>query len=161
MTESLTLGARTAQLTAGRRLALLHQESPSLPWQPMQHIETVDEGPGLQFEVWENDRYSCSVRRYKKGFFLGNSRYVMLGITAKDDTAQHDWRDFHACKNDLCGPEWEAIELYPAESRLQDQSNRFYLWCVPKGVLRFGGTTRDVRTPANALAPQRPFPGLE
>ena len=161
MAEHHTIGARTAQLVAGRQLARRHQEPPSLPWQPMRHVATIDEGPGLQYEVWENDRYSCSVRRYRKGFSHGNSRYTTIGITAKDQTAHHDWRDFQACKNDLCGPEWEAIELYPAESRLQDPSNRFYLWCVPKGILKFGGTTREVRTPEDAIAPQRPFPKEE
>ena len=152
----------TTEVLAARRAAQTHQEPPSLPWQRMRHVETVDEGPGLQYDVWENDRYECTVRRFKKGFFLGNSRYMVLGITALDQTARHDWRDFQACKSDLCGPEWEAIELYPAESRLLDPSNRFYLWCVPKGLLKCGYTNgRDVRTPQEAIAPQRPFPAEE
>ena len=52
------------------------------------------------------------------------------------------------------------MDLYPAESRLVDPSNRFYLWCVPKGVLRWGlpGRKRHVIGPEEAIAPQRPFP---
>jgi hypothetical protein len=153
-----SLAERTRLLYEGRELARRHHEAPSLPWQPMRHVEDIDEGPRQQYEIWENDRYTCSVRRYARGFFLGNSRYITLGITALDQTARHDWRDFQACKTDICGPEWEGIELYPAESRLQDPSNRFYLWCVPKGLLRFGGTRREVCTPGEAIAPQRPFP---
>lgn len=153
-----SIATRAAQLAAGRRQAQAHQEAASLPWQPLRHVTDLSEGEGRVFEVWENDRYDCSVRRYKKGFFLANSRYIVVGITAMDQTARHDWRDFQACKNDICGPEWEGIELYPAESRLQDPSNRFYLYCVPKGVLKFGGTKRLVCTPEEAIAPQRPFP---
>ena len=128
-------------------------EPPSSAWTPMKR-----EGLELDHEVWGNDRYYCSVRRYKKGFPVKNSRYVLLGITAADESAKHDWRDFQRIKNDIAGAEWEAVELYPAESRLIDPSNRFYLWCVPKGVFLFGlPGGRDVVPSSFAIAPQRPF----
>jgi hypothetical protein len=155
-----TLGARSQLLMEGRRLAQLHQELPSLPWDPLRHLRNETDPETGAYEVWTNARYTVSVRRYKKGFFLNNGPYIILGITASDESARHDWRDFQACKSDICGPEWEGIELYPAESRLQDPSNRFYLWCCPKGLLKFGGTFRDIRTPEEAIAPQRPFPVL-
>jgi hypothetical protein len=133
-------------------------EPPSLPWEPLRHVGNEDEA-GLHYEVWESSRYSCSVRRYKKGFFVKNSAYIVVGISNADESSKHDWRDFQAIKNQLAGRDWEAIELYPAESRLKDPSNRFYLWCVPKGILAFGlPGGRRVLDADEAIAPQRPFP---
>ena len=130
-----------------------HSEPASRRWQPMKKV-----GHQHDYDIYENDAYYCSVRRFAKGFFLKNSPYIILGITATDETARHDWRDFQRIKNDIAGREWEGIELYPAESRLKDPSNRFYLWCVPKGVLKFGlPGGRHVLTSSNADAPQRPF----
>jgi hypothetical protein len=133
-------------------------EPPSLPWQKLRYVETIAEA-GMKYEIWENDRYYCSVRRYAKGFFVKNSPYIVIGISNDDESARHDFRDFQAIKNDIAGRDWEAVELYPAESRLKDPSNRFYLWCVPKGLLKFGlPGGRHVLTSAAAVAPQRPFP---
>jgi hypothetical protein len=36
----------------------------------------------------------------------------------------HDWRDLQRIKNQLVGPECEAVELYPAESRKVDTANQ-------------------------------------
>jgi hypothetical protein len=92
----------------------------------------------------------------------------VLSITAIDETARHDWREFQQLKNMLIGPEWEAIEVYPAESELLDPSNRFYLWCFRRGTLRDKLKTgldmrnaRDVVGPERSIAPQRAFPAKE
>lgn len=44
--------------------------------------------------------------------------------------------------------------------RLVDPSHRFYLWCVPPGVLTWGlhVAGRRVLTMRDSIAPQRPFP---
>jgi hypothetical protein len=137
----------------------LTPEPPSLPWQPLRYLRTEDLGDGHVYEVWENDRYYCSVRRFKKGWFIKNRPYIVIGISNDDDSARHDWRDFQAIKNDIAGKDWEAIELYPAESRLKDPSNRFYVWCCEKGLLAFGlPGGRSVLDADEAIAPQRPFP---
>jgi hypothetical protein len=39
-----------------------------------------------------------------------------------------DWRDLQAIKNQLCGDEAEAIQLFPAESRVVDTANQYHLW---------------------------------
>lgn len=137
-------------------------EPPSLPWEPLVHVGDEDDGAGLRYEVWENSRYNCSVRRYKKGWFLKNRPYIVIGISNADDSAHHDFRDFQAIKNNIAGKEWEAVELYPAESRLKDPSNRFYLFCCEKGLLNFGlPGGRRVLDADQAIAPQRPFPKAE
>ncbi len=99
------------------------------------------------------------MRRYAAGFPIENAAYLVIGVTHVSQTAIHDWRDLQAVKNDIAGEEWEGVELYPAESRLADPSNRFYLWCVPPGVLTWGlPQQRVVLTMAQSIAPQRPFP---
>lgn len=116
--------------------------------------------PSVAGEHWENPFYYGMLRRYGSGFPIGGGPYAIISITATDETARHDWREFQQLKNWLVGPDWEGIELYPAESRLLDPSNRFYLWCMPLGVIPWGAPegTRDVRHPRDAIAPQRAFP---
>jgi len=83
---------------------------------------------------------------------------VRISISALDNSARHDWREFQQIKNELVGEEWEAVELYPAESRLKDPSNRFYLWCFPKGELKIGWFDhRVIARSSESIAPQRAF----
>ena len=78
-------------------------------------------------EIWLNDRYVVSVDRHDDGVIQ------TLSIRSSDRSARHDWRDFQRIKNDIAGAEIEAIEIYPAESRLVDTSNQYWLWCLPPG----------------------------
>jgi hypothetical protein len=91
-----------------------------------------------------------------------------LSIKRRDKEAIHDWRHLQRIKNEICGPEAEAVELYPAESRLLDGANQYHLWCVPPGYnFPFGFTTggKPVRSrPEDAArvgAKQRPFEDFE
>ena len=91
--------------------------------------------------------------------FGSNEGMIQLGISAHDGTARHDWREFQWIKNQLAGEECEAVELYPAESRLLDPSNYYSLWCFP-GIkrLKIGkNEPRRVWDSDEALAPQRGF----
>ncbi len=122
-------------------------------------VRAKDTMPGEpSTEIWENARYEVTVRRHNTGWplaDLGSGRpWVQIGISAKDGTPRHDWREFQLIKNQICGPEWEAIELYPAESRLLDPSNYYILWCaqcIPIGL----NDGRVVVGPDKAVAPQR------
>jgi hypothetical protein len=84
------------------------------------------------FENWTNDVYNVNARRFAHGWPFGGGEYAELGISAIDGSARHDWREFQLIKNEICDLEWEAIELYPAESRLLDPSNYYILWCAPR-----------------------------
>lgn len=118
---------------------------------PFDHPESAD-------ETWLSDVYVVTLRRKPDKVFQTREGMIVLGIASHDGTARHDWRDFQAIKNQLAGPECEAFELYPAESRLLDPSNYYSLWCFP-GLkrIRVGNEERDVRDAANAFAPQRDF----
>ena len=96
--------------------------------------------------VWENNRYLVHrepVPSEQHGF--GDIEVVWLSIKARDDTARHDWREFQWIKNELCGEEWEAIELYPSEKRMVDSVNQFHLWCLsPPAMFPVGWWSRKV-----------------
>jgi len=62
-------------------------------------------------------------------------------------------------KNEIVGPEHEAVELFPAESRLVDTSNQYHLWVLTSDENRwpFGFQTRLVANKGSHGAKQRPF----
>jgi hypothetical protein len=96
---------------------------------------------GSQF--YSNDLYHVEV---------GSTGTGGLRITIRriDGSATRDWRHFQEIKNQLAGEECEAVELYPAESRKVDTSNKWHLWVLPRGVtFDFGWPQRDVRFDAS------------
>lgn len=102
-------------------------------------------------EYWVNDIYQVQVRRYPESA-------VHLNIRRRDgNVIFRDWRHFQRIKNQLIGSECEAVELYPAESRLVDTSNKYHLYGVSDPAFRFpfGFTERDVMSescgPASGL----------
>jgi hypothetical protein len=80
-------------------------------------------------EVWLNDLYQ--VVKHPAGTL------IHLNIRRVDGYPGRDWRHFQQIKNELCGPECEAVELYPAESRLVDQGNKYHLWVITDPTFRF------------------------
>jgi hypothetical protein len=107
-----------------------------------------------------NNRYTVMVRQAKPDPIFG--RVIHLSIRRNDRSAARDWRDFQRIKNELVGPEVEAVEFFPAESRLVDAANQFHLWCFPDFRFTVGFSERDVRGPDGAMfgATQRPFEPL-
>lgn len=77
-------------------------------------------------EYWINDIYQVQVRRY--------SDFTHINIRRRDGgTILRDWRHFQQIKNELLGPECEAVELYPAESRKWDEANKYHLFGLSDG----------------------------
>lgn len=76
---------------------------------------------------WRNDLYVVTVREVEGG-------YTHLSIRRDDRAPCRDWRHFQQIKNQLCGPEREGLELYPAESRVVDGANQYHLWVLPSGM---------------------------
>jgi len=76
----------------------------------------------------------------------GDPWLVPLAIMRLDGQAIHDWRELQRIKNEIVGDEIEAVELYPAESRLLDTANWYWLWCFAGGGrIPFGFHLRSVR----------------
>ena len=106
-----------------------------------------------QGTTYRNDKYQVVVRK------LGND-WVHLSIKRIDREPVHDWRDLWQIKNMLVGLECEAVELYPADSRLVDEANQYHLWANASPLFRFPWGFKD-RLVADALpegtkAKQRP-----
>ena len=105
-------------------------------------------------EMWTNDQYVVVVTRREDG------TVEELSIRREDRRAAHDWRDFQRIKTEIAGAETEGFEIYPAESRLMDTANQYYLFClrpgerVPAGYI--GG--RNVTESSLAGSGQRPLP---
>lgn len=100
-----------------------------------------------------NSRYQVQITQSENGM-------MWLAIVNKDRSARHDWRDFQRIKNELCGEEREALEIYPAESRLVDTNNQFHLFVLPAGEsIPLGYAERDVGDlhMDGAAHKQRPF----
>jgi hypothetical protein len=102
-------------------------------------------------EVWRNDKYVVVVRRFaaKEGerWFGAEAAGAIasLSIRRDDRKAIRDWRDLQRIKNDVAGEDVEAVELFPAEGRLVDNANQYWMWCLPPGQrFPFGFAERAV-----------------
>lgn len=112
-----------------------------------------------------NSRYQVNVREVNPG---NDWPCPMLWLSIKrlDKEPIHDWRDLQEIKNKIVGPEFEGVEIYPAESRLVDIANQYHLWVFmsPKVRLPFGFTERSVSGAEEAASfggKQRPFQSEE
>lgn len=131
-----------------------------VPWTPFQPAELLPEDrvglpPGFDDDqIFMNSRYQVNV----KFLHTDNGLWTHLSIKTRDKQAYHDWRDFQRIKNELVGPEFEAVEIYPAEDRLVDSSNQYHLWVLPQGQrVPAGFTGRFVMEEQWGKARQRPF----
>jgi hypothetical protein len=99
-------------------------------------------------------------RSVRNGFDLP---MIHLSIKRVDRGVIRDWRVFQEIKNALVGPECEAIELYPAESRLVDSANQYHLWCFADPSIRVpvGYTERLVDDKPFGKSINRPFSGTK
>jgi hypothetical protein len=112
----------------------------SLPrWTPFERT-TLTDGPSDfgphnkkdECVIYVNSRYLVRVHPTSESRPL-----IKLSIKHLDLSTRHDWRDFQRIKNELLGEEYEAVELYPAESRLVDMANQYHLWAYPKEGMSF------------------------
>ena len=101
-------------------------------------------------EIWVNNIYQVNILRGKDcdqyvyaAEFKGKCDYIT--IKTHDKKPIRDWRHFQIIKNELCGEDREAVELFPSEDRLVDTANQYHLWVLPKGLhMPFGFQTRKV-----------------
>jgi len=88
-------------------------------------------------EIWRNDTYMVFVTRVFKGNPAATPPMTWLSIKRHDKQPCNDWRHFQFIKNQLVGEECEAVQMYPAESRLVDGSNQYHLFCLTSAEHRF------------------------
>lgn len=154
------------------------------PWTPFERVEPIHQDPqklaaafGVSLDdvkrvqsdevrefvaMYQNSIYT--VLLYKPKPVEGWPAMWWLSIRRNDRQAAHDWRHFQRIKNEVIGPEFEGVELYPAESRLADTSNQYHLWVLQDEKVRFpfgfeGRCVKDHDPQKEAMAntKQRPF----
>lgn len=77
-------------------------------------------------ESWTNGTYDCFVKHHVD--------VTHLSVKRLDRAPLRNWRHFQQIKNEVCGEEREALEIYPAESRVADNANQYHLWVLPEGA---------------------------
>jgi hypothetical protein len=119
-------------------------------WDPIQTGIAVNPRTPMAREFLASDgrrhhyRYRTAQRAVKCEAF-GNRLYDGVALTfedgsmhlsfkRKDRAAVRDWRHVQAIKNEVAGPDREAIEIYPPENNLVDASNEYHLWVLPPGM---------------------------
>lgn len=65
------------------------------------------------------------------------AQYIHLDIRRKDEGRCTNWRHMQQIKNELVGTEYEAVQLFPAESRKVDTGNEYHLWVAVDANYRF------------------------
>ena len=118
-------------------------------------IEEVYKG---ELFLSECGTYQVSVNRNTPNGF--DTEMTCLSIKRVDKEPLQDWRVLQEIKNAIMGNECEAIELFPAESRLVDTANQRWLWCFddPRVRVPVGFTDRAVQNDAAPMegVKQRP-----
>jgi len=107
-----------------------------MTWEPLQRSTPHHKGVPIDIgdeEQWANDIYVVNMRKNESDL-PDIPPMIHLSIRRQDRQPCRDWRDFQRIKNQLAGPEWEAVEIYPAESRLVDMANQYHLFCFPFGL---------------------------
>lgn len=102
-----------------------------------------------------NSRYQVTIWYRDGGATFGP--IVHLSIKTHDRQARHDWRDFQRIKNEIVGPEFDAVEIYPAESKLVDSANQYHVFVFREFRLPFGFSERLVGDGNWQDSKQRPF----
>ena len=83
----------------------------------------------LSWETYRNDVYLVVIER--------SEPLTHLCIRRHDGQPCENWEDQQQIKSEIIGPENEAVELFPAESRLIDSTNEYHLWVHPSPGFRF------------------------
>lgn len=139
--------------------ALIRHQMKLFPDVSEAHLRALIEEEFAATTIWKNLTYQVALKR----FAVDGTRVFHLSIKRIDQKAIRDWRDFQRIKNQLLSPEHEAIELYPAESRLVDGANQYHLWGVDDPTWRFplgfnAGRAVDDTAPPETGVRQRPIP---
>lgn len=108
-------------------------------WQVMKfdrrQVDIVDNA--REVNIYVNDNYLCVVREHPDCTHLSIKRLDILPV--------HNWQHMQQIKNDICGDEREAVEIYPAMSRIVDAANQYHLWVFREPINNIGFTDRFVK----------------
>ena len=107
---------------------------------PKQLAEVKRAQDAGEVEYWRNNLYHAQVNHGQQVLadHEGFARIVWISYRrVMRASLPRDWRDIQRLKNELVGPEREAVELFPRETRLVDESDQFHLWVLADIKLQF------------------------
>lgn len=84
---------------------------------------------------WGNEHYQVVLHVWPPEEARGGMPIAQLSIKRWDREPGIPWRDMQRIKDDICGTECEAVQLYPRGDRLVDTANQYHLWALPAGVV--------------------------
>jgi hypothetical protein len=129
-------------------------------WTPFKRVDVLNDDP-LTTAAHADPQAVFVNSRYQVAIWHGHAEpfgvYRHLSIKTHDRSARHDFRDLQRIKNELVGPECDAIEIYPAESKLVDGANQYHLWVFEAFKLPIGFPVRCVSDGDWRNSKQRPF----
>lgn len=131
------------------------------PWEPFRPgtLPTIEDDMDRDrlIGIAINNKYQVNI--YAVGVGEPFGRVVWLSIKARDKSPRHDWRDLQRIKNEVCGEEFQAIEIYPKEEHHVDTSNQYHLWVFLDGYeMPFGFFERCLMDGSFDGSVQRPWP---
>ena len=137
-----------------RRTKKVHK---SVPWTPLikldmnnpNHFRADVDITTLEYdECWINNLYTVKVYYPDNPVAsqFPNNKFTLLSFRSHTNSHRaHDWRHMQRMKNEICGDERTAVEIYPPMSNLVDTCNQFHLWVYPEDYeLDFGYKQREV-----------------
>lgn len=57
-----------------------------------------------------------------------------LHIQRLDRRPIHKWESLQQVKNEICGVQAEAVEIYPPQDEVVNAYNHYHLWVLPEGI---------------------------
>lgn len=101
---------------------VMEQVRVTFPGVPVEEIK-------VPAEVWGSSQYTVTVH------YLDDNRdgFVEVGIHNYHRTTHVPWRHIQQIKNEVFGPDREAVQLFPAEDRLLDSANEYWIYVYPTG----------------------------
>jgi hypothetical protein len=112
-------------------------------------------GPARKLETWQNGHYFVQLHRDElvpaadENSGENFPKLIWLTIRRQDRKPSRSWPDLMRIKDELVGEQNEAVELFPATSRLVDMANQYNLWVLeqPEITFPFGYLDRQVGAP--------------
>lgn len=103
------------------------------PWQPLiaaTPAELARQSSKHIIAAWKNNRYVV-MEFPQRPTEHGIVRHLIVQRVQADNI--HNWNDLQRIKNEVCGPESLAFEVYPPESKLVNDFHVYHLWVLPEG----------------------------
>lgn len=109
------------------------KRNPETPFVPVLRSESPMSWPVWMTRCYRNNRYMVMIDDFKLTTHGGAVCAMVQAIDAMP--IPNHWAEMQRIKNEIFGPETVAVEYYPAESKLINDHNIYWLWIFPDGIL--------------------------